>query len=104
MTERHYDRRQPDAPGSRSRPQRRGRSGPDPLEQGLDRLVSAGRQLVDGVAGTRPGARAGERAGERPRLAGLGRWVEEKLDWILEDEDDWRGGGGGGGSWYEKGE
>jgi len=52
--------------------------------------VSAGRQLVDGVAGTRPGARAGERSGERPRLAGLGRWVEEKLDWILEDEDDWR--------------
>jgi hypothetical protein len=65
------------------------RRGPDPLEQRLDRLVSAGRQLVDGVSGARPGARASGRAG-LPRLDGLGRWVENKLDWILEDEDDWR--------------
>ena len=55
----------------------------------LDRLVSAGRQLVDGVSGARPGSRRGNR-GEGRRLAGLGRWVENKLDWILEDEDDWR--------------
>ena len=71
---------------------------PDPLEQGLDRLVSAGRQLVDGVSGARPGSRGGSRpsgpgAGPgpgRPRLGELGRWVEDKLEWILEDEDDWR--------------
>jgi hypothetical protein len=25
-----------------------------------------------------------------PRLGELGRWVEDKLEWILEDEDDWR--------------
>ena len=55
----------------------------------LDRLVNAGRQLVDGVSGARPGSRSGNR-GEGRRLAGLGRWVENKLDWILEDEDDWR--------------
>ena len=55
----------------------------------LDRLVSAGRQLVDGVSGARPGSRSGNR-GEGRRLAGLGRWVENKLDWILEDEEDWR--------------
>lgn len=55
----------------------------------LDRLVSAGRQLVDGVSGARPGARSRNR-GEGRRLDGLGRWVENKLDWILEDEDDWR--------------
>jgi hypothetical protein len=55
----------------------------------LDRLVSAGRQLVDGVSGARPGSRSANR-GEGRRLAGLGRWVENKLDWILEDEDDWR--------------
>ena len=55
----------------------------------LDRLVSAGRQLVDGVSGARPGSRSGNR-GEGRLLAGLGRWVENKLDWILEDEDDWR--------------
>ena len=64
----------------------------------LDRLVSAGRQLVDGVSGARPGSRSGNRGEGRrpagpagmPRLDGLGRWVENKLDWILEDEDDWR--------------
>jgi hypothetical protein len=55
----------------------------------LDRLVSAGRQLVDGVSGARPGARSRNR-GEGRRLDGLGRWVENKLDWILEAEDDWR--------------
>ena len=64
----------------------------------LDRLVSAGRQLVDGVSGARPGSRSGNRGEGRrpagpagmPRLDGLGRWVENKLDWILEDEEDWR--------------
>lgn len=55
----------------------------------LDRLVSAGRQLVDGVSGARPGSRSGNR-GEGRRLAGLGRWVESKIDWIMEDEEDWR--------------
>ncbi|MFM7636069.1 MAG: hypothetical protein ACKO7Z_10960 [Cyanobacteriota bacterium] len=76
------------------------RRGPDPLEQGLDRLVSAGKQLVDGVAGARLGSRpAGSRplprggtrrGGSRLRLDELGRWVEDKLDWILDDEDEWR--------------
>jgi hypothetical protein len=71
------------------------RGGPDRLEQGIDRLMSAGRQLVDGVSGARPGSRPpargeGRSAGSMPRLEGLGRWVENKLDWILEDEDDWR--------------
>jgi hypothetical protein len=64
-------------------------------EQGIERLVSAGRQLVDGVSGARPGSRKagrepGSGPGVRPRLGDLGRWVEDKLDWILEDEDDWR--------------
>ncbi|MEO1002396.1 MAG: hypothetical protein AAFX65_04710 [Cyanobacteria bacterium J06638_7] len=72
------------------------RPGPDGLEQGLDRLVSAGRQLVGGVSGTRPGSRSSQRSARpasrsaAPRLGELGRWVEDKLDWILEDEDDWR--------------
>jgi hypothetical protein len=71
------------------------RGGSDRLEQGIDRLMSAGRQLVDGVSGARPGSRPpargeGRTAGSLPRLEGLGRWVENKLDWILEDEDDWR--------------
>jgi hypothetical protein len=80
------------ARGRRTAPRR---GGPDRLEQGIDRLMSAGRQLVDGVSGARPGSRPpgrgeGRTAGSRPRLEGLGRWVENKLDWILEDEDDWR--------------
>ena len=50
---------------------------------------------MDGVSGARPGGRppgrgTGRRASSLPRLDGLGRWVEDKLDWILEDGDDWR--------------
>ncbi|MFZ0409012.1 MAG: hypothetical protein WAM11_13005 [Cyanobium sp.] len=67
----------------------------EPLEQRFDRWVSAGRQLVDGVAGSRPGSRPPARGGEgrapgRGGFDGLGRWVEERLDWFLEDGDDWR--------------
>lgn len=78
-----------------SLPRQPSRRGADSLEQGLDRLVNAGRQLVDGVSGARPGSRPGPRngsrgAGGRPRLDSLGRWMEDKLDWILEDGEDWR--------------
>jgi len=81
---------------------RPGRGGPEPLELRLDRWVSRGRELVDGVAGARPGSRmAGpEGAGLGHRGLGgsginparLGRWVEERLDWLLDDDgdDDWR--------------
>ncbi len=75
-------------------PRERLRRGPDPLEQGFDRLVSAGRQLVDGVSGARPGSRTAprgaQRGGEdrRPGLDRLGRWVEDKIDWILDEDED----------------
>jgi hypothetical protein len=59
------------------------------LEQRLDQWVSAGRQLVDGVSGARPGSRPGGRASGL-KLDHLGRWVEDKLDWLLEDEEGWR--------------
>jgi hypothetical protein len=70
----------------------------DPLEQRLDRWVSAGRQLVDGVTGTRPGLRASARpdrgdrqASLRSGLNGLGKWMEHQLDQFLEeDEENWR--------------
>lgn len=72
------------------RPERRSPRRPEPrLEQRLDQWVSAGRQLVDGVSGARPGSRAGGRAGGL-KLDHLGRWVEDKLDWLLEDDDGWR--------------
>ncbi|MCT0225316.1 hypothetical protein [Synechococcus sp. CS-1328] len=84
-----------DEPRWNSRPGS-GRRGDDPLEQRLDRWVNAGRQLVDGVSGARPGSRpsgrgATPRAGSRPRLDNLGRWMGDKLDWLLDDnDDDWR--------------
>ncbi len=62
----------------------RGERGGGPLEQRLDRWVSAGRQLVDGVAGARPGSRPPARSGS------LGRWLEDRVDWLLDDGDDWR--------------
>lgn len=76
-------------------PPRRSPRGADPLDQRLDRWVSTGRQFVDGVVGARPGSRPVPRGAER-RAAGpaglesLGRWVEDRLDWFLEDGDDWR--------------
>ena len=71
------------------RPERRGTRRAEPrFEQRLDQWVSAGRQLVDGVSGARPGSRGGTRPALR--LDHLGRWVEDKLDWLLEDEDGWR--------------
>lgn len=66
------------------------------LEDRLDTWVTRGRELVDGVSGTRPGSRASGRGGERsgpggrPGFDGLGRWVEGRLDWLLDDRDDWR--------------
>lgn len=60
--------------------------------------MSAGRQFVDGVSGSRPGARRPEEGrggngrpdGRRPGPLQLGRWVEDRLDWFLDDGDDWR--------------
>jgi hypothetical protein len=81
---------------SDGRPDGRSTRRPEPrLEQRLDQWMTAGRQLVDGVAGARPGSRPSARpaaggAGPRLRPGDLGRWVEQKIDWLLEDEDGWR--------------
>ena len=80
------ERRRPRSPEARS-PEPRS---PEPrLEQRLDQWVSAGRQLVDGVSGARPGSRSAGR-GSGMRLDHLGRWVEDKLDWLLEDDESWQ--------------
>lgn len=57
--------------------------------------MTAGRQFVEGVAGSRPGGRPAPRGADRrpplrPRMDELGRWVEGRLDWLLDDGDDWR--------------
>ena len=51
----------------------------------MDQWLETGRQLVDGVAGRRPGQRRGSLD-----LDSVGRWVGEKVEWLLEEEDDWR--------------
>lgn len=77
-------------------PSRRGRrrQGSPTAGGTFDQWMVAGRQLVNGVSGARPGSRAqargaGGRAGARPGLDGLGRWVGERFDWFLEGDDDW---------------
>ena len=70
----------------RQRPQR----GPDPLDRRLDRWLDTGRQLVDGVSGARPGRRSIDRLDAASRLDAMGRWVGDRIDWLLDEEDDWR--------------
>ena len=71
----------------RQRPKNRSRSR-DPLEKKMDQWFETGRQLVDGVAGNRPGQRrSGTSIGSG--LDDVGRWVGDKLDWFFEEEDDW---------------
>tara|TARA_Y100001968_G_scaffold328839_1_gene376803 strand:- start:269 stop:799 length:531 start_codon:yes stop_codon:yes gene_type:complete len=66
-------------------------SGFDSFEIKFDKLIETGRQVVDGVAGNRPGKRKSEKIGLRSasNFNNVGRWVEEKLDWFFEEEDDW---------------
>lgn len=63
----------------------RGARSRDPFDQRIDQWVETGRQFVDGVSGRRPGQRRGALA-----LDSVGRWVGDKVDWLLEDDDNWR--------------
>ena len=65
--------------------QRRPRSR-DTLERQMDQWVSTGRQFVDGVAGNRPGQR--RKDNNRYGLNNMGRWVEDKIDWFFEEEEE----------------
>ena len=64
----------------------------DPLDRRLDQWLETGRQLVDGVSGARPGRRsgAGARSGRSASasLDAVGRWMGDKIDWLLDEEDD----------------
>ena len=62
-----------------------------PLDRRMDNWIQTGKQVVDGVAGNRPGQKRGgwqERSTSK-NLEKVGRWMEEKIDWFFEDEDDW---------------
>ncbi|MFL0781897.1 MAG: RNA helicase, partial [Prochlorococcus sp.] len=74
-----------------ARRQRRQRSR-DPLDRRFDQWIETGRQLVDGVSGARPGQRGASRAEGPaiPSLDGVGRWVGDKIDWLMDEEEDWR--------------
>ncbi len=74
----------------RSNQLRRTRS-KDPLDRRLDQWIETSRQFVDGVAGNRPGKRRAFNFDRRSNssLGMVGKWVGEKIDWLLEDEDDW---------------
>ena len=61
-----------------------------PLDRRVDKWLETGRQVIDGVTGNRPGIRRNNSM----RISGssfekVGRWVGDKLDWFLEDEDSW---------------
>ena len=60
------------------------------LDRRLDKWIQTGKQVVDGVAGNRPGQRRGgwQNKANTPNFEKVGRWMEEKIDWFFED-DDW---------------
>ncbi len=63
----------------------------EPLDRRMDKWIQTGKQVVDGVAGNRPGQR---RRGWQDKETSanfekVGRWMEEKIDWFFEDDEDW---------------
>ncbi len=62
-----------------------------PLDRRMDKWIQTGKQVVDGVAGNRPGQRRGgwQDKETSANFAKVGRWMEDKIDWFFEDDDDW---------------
>ena len=63
----------------------------EPFDRRMDQWIQTGKQVVDGVAGNRPGQR---RASWQNKTTGtnfekVGRWMEEKIDWFFEDDEEW---------------
>jgi len=57
----------------------------------MDKWIETGKQVVDGVAGNRPGQKRGRWQDKTtaPNFEKVGRWMEEKIDWFFEDDNDW---------------
>ena len=62
-----------------------------PLDRRMDKWIQTGKQVVDGVAGNRPGQRrrGWQDKDTSPNLEKVGRWMEEKIDWFFEEDEDW---------------
>ena len=62
-----------------------------PLDRRMDKWIQTGKQVVDGVAGNRPGQRRGgwQDKETSANFEKVGRWMEEKIDWFFEDDEDW---------------
>ena len=73
---------------NRNRSRQRSR---DPLDRRMDKWIETGKQVVDGVAGNRPGQKRGRWQDKTtaPNFEKVGRWMEEKIDWFFEDDNDW---------------
>ena len=63
----------------------------DTFDRRMDKWIETGKQVVDGVAGNRPGQRRGGWQDKKTsaNFEKVGRWMEEKIDWFFEDDDDW---------------
>tara|TARA_Y100001968_G_scaffold256710_1_gene243167 strand:+ start:383 stop:913 length:531 start_codon:yes stop_codon:yes gene_type:complete len=63
----------------------------DSFDRKMDQLIETGKQVVEGVAGNRPGQRRGRWHNKKssPNFERVGRWMEEKIDWFFEDDEDW---------------
>ena len=60
------------------------------LDRRMDKWIRTGKQVVDGVAGNRPGQRrVWQDKSTGANFDKVGRWMEEKIDWFFEDDDDW---------------
>jgi len=74
----------------RNRNQSRQRSR-EPLDRRMDKWIQTGKQVVDGVSGNRPGQKKGrfQQKMTSPDFEKVGRWMEEKIDWFFEEDEDW---------------
>ena len=63
----------------------------DTFDRRMDKWIETGKQVVDGVAGNRPGQKRGKWQDKTtaPNFEKVGRWMEQKIDWFFEDDEDW---------------
>ena len=63
----------------------------DPRDRRMDKWIETGKQVVDGVAGNRPGQKRGRWQDKTTaqNFEKVGRWMEEKIDWFFEDDEDY---------------